>query len=155
MKLRRKNPNLSNRERKAAKMLGRGQIVADVARKLNVVVSTVCEWEQKPKFQELMAKEAKKSESIFDEAQDDIDYATVESAKVKGPQGLGDRRLFYQKQGQLIERQKIEMEPLVIIRADKTGEREQEEKKDKHLQHPFQGIDAGDGKGEPLTEEEK
>ena len=81
-----------------------------------------------------MKEEAEKQLSILDAAQDDVDHVLVKSAKIKGKDGTGDRRLFYQKQGQLIEKKLVEFEPLTIIRADKTGEskqgKEEEDAKD-------------------------
>ena len=130
MKLRRKNPNLSKRERRAAKLLGRGQKLVNVAKKCGVISETVCEWEQKPKFQQLMEEEKKKQESILDAAANDIDRKTVESAKITGREGAPDRRLYYQLLGKLVDRQKVEMDPLVIVRAEK----ETKEKAKKELE---------------------
>ena len=108
MKLRLKNPNLSSKERKAAKLLGRGEKLIETARKVGVVAETVCEWEQKPKFQELMAKEAEKELTKLEKAQDEVDEVLIESAKLEGFKGAPDRKTFYQVLGKLITRLKSE-----------------------------------------------
>ena len=123
------------KHRQAAKLLSReGLSKVETAKRCGVVEKVIYDWIRLPGFKELMEEEEKKKESILDAHQDNIDEELCSSAEIHGKDGTGDRRLFYQKQGQLIEKKLVEFEPLTIIRADKTGEskqgKEEEDAKD-------------------------
>jgi len=94
------------RKRRAAKIIGREgwgskQKAAEVC---GVSPWTISEWQKDPEFQKLMSEEAEKSLNILEESQDEIDSALCESAKLKGREGTADRKLYYQKRGQLVEK---------------------------------------------------
>jgi len=92
------------KRRKAAKICAHTGNIKEAAKICGVSKQTICEWKKDPEFRRVMVEEEKKQKSILDEYQDRIDEALCTSSLLKGREGTGDRRLYYTKRGQLVEK---------------------------------------------------
>ena len=104
-----KEKRLKKRAAKIIGQKGRGS-KQKAAEECEVTPQTISNWQKDPAFRELIAKESQRKLTKLEKEQDEVDEALVKSAKLEGREGTGDRKLFYQLIGKLVDRLKLEGE---------------------------------------------
>lgn len=123
-----KKRKLKSIQRRAAKLLGKGKLSEDkTAQKLSVSPNTITNWKKIPEFMALVEKSALTGLAIVEKELDSLLEVSVQSGKIKGRKGFQDRKMCLEMTGTYIPTQKplLEVDSLIIVRAEKTDGSEQ------------------------------